>query len=65
VLATADLIELLRTMRAQGVARFTLHPDGTPSEVVLGSMPVTMPPMAPPRVETDEELLFAHEGLTK
>lgn len=48
-------------MRAQGVARFTLHPDGTPAEVVLGALPVTMPPMATRQAVTDEDLLFAHE----
>jgi len=49
-------------MRAEGVARFSLHPDGTPNEVVLGPLPVTMPPMAGKQAESDEDLLFAHEG---
>jgi len=60
---TADLTELLRTMRAEGVARFTLHPDGTPAEVVLGPLPVVaMPTATKPQAESDEDLLFAHEA---
>ena len=62
MLKTAELIEMLRAMRAEGVARFSLHPDGTPNEVVLGPLPVTMPPMAGKQAESDEDLLFAHEG---
>lgn len=50
-------------MRSEGVARFSLHPDGTPNEVVLGPLPVTMQPMAGREVEDDTDLLFAHEAV--
>lgn len=61
-MTTAELTELLRTMRAEGVARFSLHPDGTPAEVVLGPLPGTgMQPLATKVAEDDEELLFGHE----
>lgn len=50
-------------MRSEGVARFSLHPDGTPNEVVLGPLPVTMQPMAGKQADTEEDLLFAHEAV--
>lgn len=64
MLTTAELTDLLQTMRAQGVAQFELHPDGTPSKVTLGQLPSVMKPLAlPSAADTDEALLFAHEAV--
>ena len=58
-----DIQQLLATMRAAGVARFTLHPDGQVASVDFAPAPSAE--RQPRQVEDEqtevEKLLFAHE----